>query len=234
MKNNKILKSIILVIFAGIIIYLSYSWGLQDGLEAVVYQEQIKGKIISINNNEITIRGSEDNSLEYRNNIILKTDNNTKFKDTLNEDIKLNNLKLYQEVTIYFNYNKEIKIDKDGKTDNILQIKINKDVTNNEMEIKLESNPSTGYNWEISNYDKNIIKISKYYEDSCNDNAVGCGGYDVFVIESLKEGTTKVAFNYKRSGEKNILLNATYKFTVDENLNITQTHNGTYFKELEE
>lgn len=99
--------------------------------------------------------------------------------------------------------------------------------------IELSSNPSTGYTWtyDISNND--IISIEEDYDDSnCEENAVGCGGYNVYNIKALKKGETTITFTYSfpnkvNSEEKK----AVYVITIDKDLKIEEYHEGSYFLE---
>ncbi len=99
--------------------------------------------------------------------------------------------------------------------------------------IELSSNPSTGYTWtyDISNND--IISIEEDYDDSnCEENTVGCGGYNVYNIKALKKGETTITFTYSfpnkvNSEEKK----AVYVITIDKDLKIEEYHEGSYFLE---
>lgn len=102
--------------------------------------------------------------------------------------------------------------------------------TENKFEIRLESNPTTGYTWSYKESEEGIVAISERYDNSnCPKDYVGCGGEEIYTLTPLKEGTMVLEFDYQRSFEDEPIYIATYYITVDENLNIMQYHDGNYF-----
>ena len=96
--------------------------------------------------------------------------------------------------------------------------------------IELDSNPSTGYDWhyEITNQ---IVDIERFYDDSnCKEGILGCGGKTIYTLTPLKKGTTTIDFKYCRNYQEPCI-KATYEINIDKNLNITETHKGSYFLE---
>jgi inhibitor of cysteine peptidase len=91
------------------------------------------------------------------------------------------------------------------------------------VEIDLESNPTTGYQWQYENDKEGIIKeVSNIYkEKDVSEEITGSGGTDVWIFEGLKEGSSQVTFNYLRSWEKEVAETKTFIFTVDKERNIT-------------
>ncbi len=74
---------------------------------------------------------------------------------------------------------------------------------NQEFIIALDSNPTTGYNWEAS-YDESILKLvdSKYeMGKQAQAGLVGAGGTQYFQFKALKTGKTEITVTYKRSWE---------------------------------
>lgn len=70
------------------------------------------------------------------------------------------------------------------------------------LEINLEGNPSTGYEWEALEYDAERINIvKKYIQNENSKNLVGVGGTYEFEIGGLKEGNCSVDLVYMRSWE---------------------------------
>jgi len=69
--------------------------------------------------------------------------------------------------------------------------------------IVLESNPTTGYEWEAS-YDNNLLKLVKsdYQQGETKQGVVGAGGKQYFTFEGLKKGDAQVTLVYKRSFEE--------------------------------
>ena len=73
------------------------------------------------------------------------------------------------------------------------------------IEIKLESNPTTGYGWILSDdYDKNIISLisTEYKQSSSGENLVGAGGYEYFYFKAGSRGETVLVLNYARPWEE--------------------------------
>ncbi len=98
--------------------------------------------------------------------------------------------------------------------------------------IELDSNPSTGFDWhyEITNQ---IVDIERDYDDSnCKEGILGCGGKTIYTLTPLKKGKTTIEFKYCRQYQEPCI-KATYEINIDKNLNITETHKGSYFLEQE-
>lgn len=82
----------------------------------------------------------------------------------------------------------------------------NKDITtteNSEFVIKLESNATTGYKWDLSNTpDATIIqKVSSEYIEA-NSSLVGAGSHELWKFKALKKGSTEIKMKYFRSFEE--------------------------------
>jgi inhibitor of cysteine peptidase len=87
---------------------------------------------------------------------------------------------------------------------------------NKPFEIKLEANPTTGYQWEAS-YDKELLRLDdKNHErdPSKPDTLVGVGGVTTFVFTPIKAGKTTIDFHYKRSWEKEVAKKRSYRVTI--------------------
>lgn len=63
----------------------------------------------------------------------------------------------------------------------------------NEFNIVVQSNPSTGYHWElISDLDRNIVEfISKDYKAD-EPVLIGSGGVDIWVFKAVNSGETTI------------------------------------------
>ncbi len=103
-------------------------------------------------------------------------------------------------------------------------------MSSSKMEVKLEGNPTTGYSWNYKIQDATVLKnVEEDYVQDENDNMVGVGGVYIFDFEALKEGTTKITFNYSRSWEQENIYEIIYEVSVDKNNKITiVSKNGTY------
>ncbi|OQX17993.1 MAG: hypothetical protein BWK80_38725, partial [Desulfobacteraceae bacterium IS3] len=70
------------------------------------------------------------------------------------------------------------------------------------LDVSLESNPSTGYQWTVVNTDEKVVKnTDKTYTSACEDGMVGCGGKELFTFEAVSAGTTGLKIAYYRSWE---------------------------------
>ncbi|MFX1420307.1 MAG: protease inhibitor I42 family protein [Promethearchaeota archaeon] len=67
------------------------------------------------------------------------------------------------------------------------------------FKISLDSNPSTGYQWEVK-FDPNYLRLEDRALVLANSK-LGGGGREHFSFKSLKYGKTKIAMLYKRSWE---------------------------------
>lgn len=78
----------------------------------------------------------------------------------------------------------------------------------NEFEIKLKSNPTTGYSWYLENYNSNLLTPIKqeYKSSQAKKNSkplLGAGGTDTWTFKATKEAftvprVTEIAFTYMR------------------------------------
>ena len=72
------------------------------------------------------------------------------------------------------------------------------------MVVTLESNPTTGYSWEIAEIDSAILKQtgdSGFVQDS---NLIGAGGKETFNFNAIGTGTTQLQLIYHRSWETGV------------------------------
>jgi inhibitor of cysteine peptidase len=67
-----------------------------------------------------------------------------------------------------------------------------------EFSIILESNPTTGYHWDIvGNLDGNMVELVKNeYTSTSDPNLVGGGGVEVWTFKALKAGETQITLGY--------------------------------------
>lgn len=69
------------------------------------------------------------------------------------------------------------------------------------MEIRLTSNPSTGYNWNLNISNINILELVCDDYNS-NNELIGSGGVKLYRFNILNEGEVTLTFCYERSWEK--------------------------------
>jgi inhibitor of cysteine peptidase len=76
--------------------------------------------------------------------------------------------------------------------------------------VRLASNPTTGYQWQISSLDQEYLRLvgEPAYDPSKTDR-IGSGGTQVFTFITLKPGKTMLVLDYKRSWEKRPIKNFT-------------------------
>ena len=81
------------------------------------------------------------------------------------------------------------------------------------LALKLDSNPSTGYGWEMSCNSPNVVKVgSSFTIPRSEEERLGAPGVEILVLAVTQPGTYNVRMDYKRSWEKMSLQN--FSFTV--------------------
>jgi inhibitor of cysteine peptidase len=88
---------------------------------------------------------------------------------------------------------------------------------NDTVEIKLESNPTTGYSWFLNdNVDETVVSITspEFMESKKDEELVGAGGYEIFTIKAISKGKTDIILNYERSWEEGIEPLETFEITI--------------------
>lgn len=83
------------------------------------------------------------------------------------------------------------------------------------LEIKLAGNPTTGFNWEVSEIDDSIIKQSGEAEYKSDSDLIGSGGMFTYSFEAVQPGTTTLKLIYHRSWEKDIPPEQEFAITVN-------------------
>lgn len=69
--------------------------------------------------------------------------------------------------------------------------------------VKLESNPTTGYQWQLaSDYDEKVLQLLDSEYIPPQEAVPGAGGEETWRFEALGAGETKISLNYARSWEK--------------------------------
>ena len=70
--------------------------------------------------------------------------------------------------------------------------------------VVLDSNPTTGYQWE-ANVDSDYIKLDdKSFNSESSEEMVGAGGYETFNFTALESGETEITFSYLRPWEEGV------------------------------
>lgn len=76
--------------------------------------------------------------------------------------------------------------------------------TGDTLVIKLEGNPTTGYQWAMLPNTSGIIELQGEPAYRSTGNLVGSGGIYMFKIQAVEAGSTKVELKYYRSFEMDI------------------------------
>ena len=86
-----------------------------------------------------------------------------------------------------------------------------------EFIIALDSNPTTGYDWEES-YDASMLSLdeeeSRYEPDEKAKGLVGAGGTQYYRFKALKKGNTEITLVYKRSWLEEIEDEKAFKVSI--------------------
>ena len=103
----------------------------------------------------------------------------------------------------YFNF-----LNKDNLDTNNSEVVDNSDIINTKKGenflVVLDSNPTTGYSWEVD-VDFNYIKLDdKSFNSESSEEIVGAGGNETFNFTALKSGETEITFSYLRPWEKDV------------------------------
>lgn len=80
--------------------------------------------------------------------------------------------------------------------------------------IKLEGNPTTGYQWEMLPNDGGLVELQGEPEYKSDSNLVGSGGLYRFTLKAIKPGTTAVELKYYRSFEPEVAPIQTYQINI--------------------
>lgn len=85
------------------------------------------------------------------------------------------------------------------------------------IKIRLESNITTGYNWNLSeNNNTEIISLisSEYTEKENNKNLEGKGGFETFYFKAESAGNTVLTLTYNRPWEKDVQPEKIFKLNI--------------------
>ncbi len=70
------------------------------------------------------------------------------------------------------------------------------------LEITLESNPTTGYSWDVDSVDEGVLRMVGKPEYKAESKRIGAGGKTTFVFEAASSGKTTLKLVYHRPWEK--------------------------------
>ncbi len=75
------------------------------------------------------------------------------------------------------------------------------------IQVTLDSNPTTGYQWDVEDVDESVLKQqgdSVYRAETSNPNIVGSGGEETFTFEAVGTGTTTLKLIYHQPWEEGV------------------------------
>jgi len=78
--------------------------------------------------------------------------------------------------------------------------------------IEIEGNPTTGYQWELSEGDEQFQLVGKDY--ALPGSEIGAATKERFTIKALKPGSTTLNFKYKRAWETEVLETKTFRLDI--------------------
>jgi len=82
------------------------------------------------------------------------------------------------------------------------------------LAIGLESNPTTGYTWEVAELDEHILRQVGETEFEPESGAIGAGGVETLRFETVSAGQTALRLVYHRPWEKDVEPLATFSVQV--------------------
>ena len=85
---------------------------------------------------------------------------------------------------------------------------------NEEFSITLESNPTTGYSWEVE-FDNNYLELTnKEFIESASGGLIGSGGKEIFDFLVLEPGEVEITFSYLRPWEEEAIKKTIYQIII--------------------
>lgn len=90
--------------------------------------------------------------------------------------------------------------------------------TGETLAVTLESNPTTGYSWQVAQTDEALLKTEGdpvYQPDSHDKNVVGSGGKETLRFTAVGPGQVTLNLAYQRPWEKDVEPAQTFSVTVN-------------------
>jgi inhibitor of cysteine peptidase len=81
--------------------------------------------------------------------------------------------------------------------------------------VKLAGNPTTGYSWQLTDYDKNIVELNGDPDYKSDSSLIGSGGMYTYHFTAVNSGTVVLKFDYLRPWEKGVAPVQTFTITID-------------------
>ena len=88
---------------------------------------------------------------------------------------------------------------------------------NDNLEVVLSANPSTGYTWQIVKNDKSKLEMvdENYTAKIVKEGIVGSGGDKTFVFKAIGKGNVILEFNYSRPFEKDLAPSKRFQIIIN-------------------
>lgn len=89
------------------------------------------------------------------------------------------------------------------------------------VSITLDSNPTTGFSWQVTQSEELFSVETEYVEDDHTEGMTGVGGKEIITLTPLKAGKTDVTLTYARpweGGEKGDQI--FYSFEINKELQV--------------
>lgn len=94
-----------------------------------------------------------------------------------------------------------------------------------EVLVVLESNPTTGFEWQVKAEGAVLVKDQGYLPDETEEGMVGAGGEEIFSVTGTNAGAATLIFTYVQPWEEDDppVNTITLRLTVDKDGNLTKT-----------
>lgn len=84
---------------------------------------------------------------------------------------------------------------------------LNVSIKKSSFVVSLPANPTTGYQWSVVEFDKNLLTLSSSHFENTKTDRIGAGGqmHFIFLLKPSKNypNNTEIKLNYARPWEKN-------------------------------
>jgi inhibitor of cysteine peptidase len=80
--------------------------------------------------------------------------------------------------------------------------------------LSLESNPTTGYGWQISEIDQRMLREASHEYEAEASGLVGSGGREIWRFGALAAGRTTLQLEYRRPWEEGVEPEKTFSVQV--------------------
>ena len=86
-----------------------------------------------------------------------------------------------------------------------------------QLVISLESNPTTGFDWELLTLDESVLKLVGEPAFKTDSKLVGASGVKTYTFEAQGSGTAAIKLIYHRSWETDVPPEKEFNLSIDVN-----------------